>query len=356
MQRILLLIILLFAAPLFALQDADAAAENAETAAETMDTAKATETPAVPPELPRVAAIGRNQQAITRLAQQYPHEFVELAGEQEAYAALYLPANSKEALGLAVLLPGTQQPADTRGALGLLRHALPDKGWHSLMLNLPDPDFEPLYISPLPQPPASEPELAPDQLSDDELLPLVSAAAESAADDAATQVPGAPEDETPALPAEQAQVVQSLPGTEEPQEPDYVSRLGVQLDLALARAQEQNAALLLIAAHDSAHLLLQYLHDNPQQGAQLAHVILFEPQQSAAASGTLAGLVEQLPLPVTEFYTAASRTQQEQARQRLNAGKRKTVGSYQQIRLDALLPDQAGQANRRIAGWIYKNL
>lgn len=296
-------------------------------------------------ELPRVAVQGRNLQAISRLRQEYPEQFVELDAHNDSYTALFLPANSHQPLGRMVMVPGLQQPADAPGIIAMLRSSVTDKSWHSLVLHLPDLPFAALQISAAPDPQAGE--LAPDQLSDDVLLPKHEPQ-EAAA-----------EQEAPA--AEEAQQEQQEPQEHQEKaaqaaEQAFVRQVARQLELALSRAmpEGQQGGQLLLLQNGSAAVVLQLLQSQPELADRLDHLLLLNPQDDELAESTLVQLIEASTLDITEFNSAAGQVRQQQAEQRKRAGQRKRQGSYRQIRLDPYQADQAAQANRRIVGWLYK--
>lgn len=76
----------------------------------------------------------------------------------ESFLALWLPANVGEPSGAVILLPGDVENADGAAAVGPLRRKLPDAGWHSLSITLPDPDGDPLppRTTAVETPPATE--------------------------------------------------------------------------------------------------------------------------------------------------------------------------------------------------------
>ena len=77
-----------------------------------------------------------------------------LQADDERFLALWLPANVGEPSGAVILLPGDAENADGATAVGPLRRKLPDGGWHSLSLTLPDPDHDAPPLR-LPEPPTS---------------------------------------------------------------------------------------------------------------------------------------------------------------------------------------------------------
>src|SRR5690606_24541602 len=84
-----------------------------------------------------------------------PAEVLSLQAGDEAFMALWQPANVAEPKGLVILLPSTGESADWPRGIGPLRRSLPDHGWHTLSLSLPDSAH---YIAPAEPEPQPEPE------------------------------------------------------------------------------------------------------------------------------------------------------------------------------------------------------
>ncbi len=62
-----------------------------------------------------------------------------LKAGDESFLTLWLPANTAEAEGVVILVPGDGESPDWPQAIGPLRRKLPDAGWQTLSLALPDP-------------------------------------------------------------------------------------------------------------------------------------------------------------------------------------------------------------------------
>ena len=119
--------------PYAATLPAETAAPDPETTAPAADTA--TDTSTQRPELAE-----RSQDEALALQEQLPAgEQQQLKAGDESFLALWQPANKGDAQGLVILLPGAGESADWPQAIGPLRSKLPDAGWHSLSLTLPDP-------------------------------------------------------------------------------------------------------------------------------------------------------------------------------------------------------------------------
>lgn len=95
---------------------------------------KATETP-----VERAALPSRSQEDTLALERQVPKaEQQQLQAGDESFLALWKPANTDDAKGAVVIVPGADESADWPNAVGPLRRKLPDVGWSSLSLSMPD--------------------------------------------------------------------------------------------------------------------------------------------------------------------------------------------------------------------------
>lgn len=63
----------------------------------------------------------------------------QLEAGDEAFLALWLPANAGTAAGIVVIVPGDGESADWPQVVSPLRKKLPNAGWSTLSLTLPDP-------------------------------------------------------------------------------------------------------------------------------------------------------------------------------------------------------------------------
>lgn len=128
------------AAPVWAEEPAPAPApaDAAPAAAEAPAEASA-EIPAAPP-TEHAAVPERSENEAQGLQQQLPNtEQQQLTTSDGNFLALWKPANAAESSGVVILIPGDSESADWPQAIGPLRNKLPDVGWSSLSLTLPDP-------------------------------------------------------------------------------------------------------------------------------------------------------------------------------------------------------------------------
>jgi len=112
----------------------------------------------------------RSREAASGLERQLPaREHQRLKAGEESFLVLWQPANVDEPSGLVILLPGEGESADWPEAVGPLRRELPDAGWSTLALTLPDPSGDPLPPRPLKteEPTRAEPAVSPEKAEED---------------------------------------------------------------------------------------------------------------------------------------------------------------------------------------------
>ncbi|CDI88776.1 hydrolase or acyltransferase [Pseudomonas aeruginosa PA38182] len=87
--------------------------------------------PPAPVERPAVSE--RSQDEAKGLERQLPEDGQQIlkAGD-ESFLTLWLPANTAEAEGVVILVPGDGESPDWPQAIGPLRRKLPDAGWQTL--------------------------------------------------------------------------------------------------------------------------------------------------------------------------------------------------------------------------------
>ena len=89
--------------------------------------------PAVEKPAERQALPERSQQEASALERQVPQqEQQQLQAGSDSFLALWKPANSAEAEGVVILIPGAGENADWPQAIAPLRRKLPNAAWGSL--------------------------------------------------------------------------------------------------------------------------------------------------------------------------------------------------------------------------------
>ncbi|NLD15854.1 MAG: DUF3530 family protein [Gammaproteobacteria bacterium] len=322
-------------------ENTDSTAESSELAAETGDASTAPE----PVERPALRSWSNLQ--LLRLQQTYPDEYRPLTAGDLGAGALYLPANRAPARGWVILLPGYRQPADTADTLDLLRRQLPDAGWHSLSLQLPDPEFMALRVSAPPVPPADSDEQHDDENSSDS--PVTD---DSGAEHTDTSPEGEPDETGSDLPEAGQSDPEPLASTAQdtPEPPaSYETVMHTLLDAALQMAREQQGPLILLGQREGAYWLLHTACNLPAPPDAL---ILLHPAQPGSGlpedAASLEALAGACKLPVTDYYAPAAAGT---AKRRLDASKRNPDSRYLQVVLrEPVAPLQQNEALRRIKG------
>lgn len=267
----------------------------------------------------------------------------ELQAAEDVFLGLWLPALSEPTQGTVVLVADYGQHANHPNAIGPLRNRLPEAGWNSLSIGLPDA-LDVSARSPTPPATASE-----------------STAQAEAAEQSAPAEPAAPPQR---MPVEQSQMGQpanapaaepQAPATNDPQatEQAHAERIFARIDAAVAAARaEQSAQIVLAGTGTGAYWAARYASERPASGIQrLALISLREP-----TARTLAQPPTVLPdMPVADIFYRNRSDEQSAARQRQLASQRLKRQHYQAISLQALPADREAereQLYRRLRGWL----
>lgn len=274
----------------------------------------------------------RSVEAESALQRQLPAtEQQQLQAADETFLALWKPANVAEASGVVILLPASGESADWPQAIGPLRNKLPDAGWSSLSLTLPD----------LPQLPAP--------------MTTVSVTAPAAPDAAA-----APADSSGAAAAAPATdgAAGETPATTTAPAVDPSERIFARIQAAIAFAEQQQAPAIVLLGHgDGAYWAARFLAE--QKPPQVRHLLSAAAVQPSGLSPALDELLPGLLLPTGDFYYKDQGSDRSAATRRLHASKRLKHEAYSQIALKALPGNPSAEQEqlfRRIRGWLDKNL
>lgn len=310
----------------------------------------ATDEPPAPEAAPAPAPIeraplpSRSETMAADLLRQLPDaEFVSLKAGSADFVALWRPANVGAPKGVIILLPGEGESADWPRGIGPLRRGLPDHGWHTLSLSLPD--------SPTPIPIAAP---------EDPAEPPV----EQAETDAQQPAEDEPPSEAGYLPEETAATPDEAPidaETDEPAEsavaqPNQAEQIDERIEAALAFARsKQPAAIVLLGQGTGGYWAARYLQQLAP--ADVRHLLMIQPRQPDGQDEPLARLVATLKLATGDIYYRNSASQRSAARERLDASRRNSHPAYKQVGLQPLNGDpETGQEQllRRVRGWLDK--
>jgi len=295
--------------------------------------AQAPQTPA-----PRLPLADRSQEDALALERQVPKaEQQSLQAGNERFLALWKPANNSDPEGAVIIVPGAGETADWPKGVGPLRRKLPDVGWHSLSLSLPD------LLAERPQArvdakPAATPDKAPGE----------SAPAKDTPADANANVAQAT--------AAEADTADSTDAVEASDNNDAADaqRIFARLDAALAYAQQHNARSIVLLGHGSgAYWAARYLSE--RQPPEVQKLVMVSAQTPARVEHDLESLAPTLKVPTADIYYATRTPDRRAAEQRLQASKRQRDSQYRQMLLIAMPGNAAAEQEqlfRRVRGWL----
>lgn len=249
----------------------------------------------------------------------------------ESFLALWLPANVGEPSGAVILLPGDVENADGAAAIGPLRRKLPDAGWHSLSLTLPDPDGDPL-------PPRTAAPATPASTDGE--------AANGEGESVAGEMP------------EQTSAAAATEITAEQRRQAHVERVMARIDAAIAFASQQQAKEIVLLGHGSgAYWAARYLSERQPDNVQ--NLLMVAAELPAGFAPPLDEMVAQLTVATGDFYYKDQATDRTAALKRLQASKRAKLPTYIQVSMKALpgnLDVQQEQLYRRLRGWLTQHI
>lgn len=278
------------------------------------------------------------------LEQRLEHkEQQQLQAGDEGFLALWLPANVGEPSGAVIIVPGDDESADWPQAVGPLRRKLPDGGWHSLSLTLPDPtgDAPPLRDATAAATPAE---------------PAADASAASAPGaeteaEAEAAEPAAEADNAAAAPASTA--ASSAPDPEQ-QRKDHAERVLARIEAGIGFAEQQQAKTIVLLGHGSgAYWAARYLAE--RKPAKVSKLLLVAATLPAGFSPALDELMAQQQLSTGDFYYKDQAADRLAALKRSQASKRQKHPAYTQVAMKALPGNREAeqeQLYRRIKGWL----
>jgi len=257
-----------------------------------------------------------------------------LTAGDEQFLALYKLANVGEPSGVVILIPGDGETADWPLAMAPLREKLPDAGWHTLSLSLPDPQGDEPPLRPLQATPPVEGDSKPAGTTE----PAPATTPENAA---------VPADNTP-----------PPSGITEEQRTTHATRVSARIEAAIAFAQEQKAKAIVLLGHGSGgYWAARYLADNKPK--QVSNLILIAAEKPVGFSPALEDLVPALKLATGDFYYRDLAADRDNATLRSQAGKRQKHPAYIQVAMGALPGDRATeqeQLYRRVKGWLSQHV
>lgn len=304
-------------------------------------------------ETPRAPLAERSELDATALEQQLaPKEQQQLQAGDEQFLALWLAANVAEPSGVVIILPGDEESADWPQSVGPLRSKLPNGGWHSLSLTLPDPNSDaPPLRSTAPATDVTTATTTDDTAENPEKT-------ETPAEDspATAETAAATEPRTSQL--DSAETAASKVKNIEEQQKAHAERVLARIESAIGFAEQQQAKTIVLLGHGSgAYWAARYLAE--RKPATIQNLLLVAAQLPAGYAPPLEELIPQLKLATGDFYYKDLPADRQAALKRSQASKRQKHPTYTQIAMKALPGNREAeqeQLYRRIRGWLTLKL
>jgi hypothetical protein len=279
----------------------------------------------------RGAFPSRSQEDALALERQLPQtEQQQLQAGDESFLALWKPANTDDPKGAVIVIPGAGESADWPNAVGPLRRKLPDVGWASLSLTMPDA-LEDGVI-------ARAAETAP-------------AAGDATADKAKPK--DAPSD--PAATAEaEAAATAARAAADAEQAKANAMRIFARIESAVAFAQQNKAHSIVLLGHGSgAYWAARFMSEKPSPAVQ--KLVMVTAQETGRDTPSLLEILPTLKVATADFVDKDRPVLRKQAQERLDASKRVKGGKFTQVTLNAIPGNSAAeqeQLARRVRGWL----
>ncbi|TWI56818.1 uncharacterized protein DUF3530 [Pseudomonas duriflava] len=307
-----------------------------------------TSPPAPQPNLERAAPLERSQEAAQALERTLPSdERQTLNAGSESFLALWRLANTPQPQGTIVLIPGDGESADWPRALGPLRRKLPDAGWNTLSLTLPDPQ------NTAPQP----------RTSGSSSVSSADADANTSTGNTSTTVEGvagtAPTAETQAEvgSSEPAQAGTALPDPQiikDAYAERVMARIASGIDLALQRGAQQ---VILLGHGSGAYWAARYLAE--REPSELHYLLMVDGTVPIGFAPPLEAIAPKLNLTIGDFFHDQTARVRSAAERRRQAAVRENTSRYTQISLKIIPGDpksEQEQLYRRLRGWLNSHV
>lgn len=305
-----------------------------------------TDASSAPEQEARVPLAERSEVDATALEQQLaPKEQQQLQAGDEQFLALWLPANTAEPSGVVIILPGNDESADWPQSVGPLRSKLPNGGWHSLSLTLPDPNSDAPPVR------STEPAPATPAATDPATAPTAAANENSTTADNASAAASAPQIDSAAIAANKQKAI-------EEQQNAHAERVLARIAAAISFAEQQQAKTIVLLGHGSgAYWAARYLAE--RKPANIHNLLLVAAKLPAGFTPPLEQLVAPLQLATGDFYYKDLPADRQAALSRSQASKQQKHPAYMQVAMKALPGNRDAeqeQLYRRIRGWLTLKL
>ncbi|HXQ99868.1 MAG TPA: alpha/beta hydrolase family protein [Pseudomonas sp.] len=282
----------------------------------------------------RAALPSRSQEDALALERQVPKaEQQQLQAGDESFLALWKPANIGEPKGAVVIVPGADESPDWPNAVGPLRRKLPEVGWSSLSLSMPDAYNDGVFARAADTPAADDKAAADKDKAKDPQAKEADPASTAEADAAATA-------EQAAAQAEQAKA--------------NAEKIFARIDSAVAFAQQNKARSIVLLGHGTgAYWAARYMSERPSPAVQ--RLVMVTAMDTGKDEPALLDVLPTLKVATADFVNKDRSVPRQQAQDRLDASKRVKNARFTQVTLNAIPGNTAmeqDQLFRRVRGWL----
>lgn len=299
------------------------------------DPAPSKDAPAAQVPVERAVVPSRSEEDALALERQTPQaEQQQLQAAGESFLALWKPANTEEPKGAVIVIPGAGETADWPNAVGPLRRKLPDVGWASLSLTLPD-------------------------VLEDGVIARADEVAPVAADtEAATPADKAKPKDTPSDPTATAEAeaaaTAARAAADAEQAKANAERIFARIESAVAFAQQNKAREIVLLGHGSgAYWAARFMSEKASPAVQ--KLVMVTAQDTGRDNPSLVEIVPTLKVATADFVDKDRPVPRKQAQARLDASKRVKGSKFTQVALNAVPGNSAAeqeQLARRVRGWL----
>jgi pimeloyl-ACP methyl ester carboxylesterase len=298
-----------------------------------------------PPPPEYAPLLQRTQEDAIALERSLPQaDLQKLQAGDDNFLALWKPANTDDPKGTVVIVPGADESADWPEAVGPLRRKLPDAGWASLSITLPD------ALSDGSDP--REEDAATGEASTGDKDKKEAAKKEPAKD--APKDAAATEASAAAAAEKEAAATAAKAAAAQEREKAAADRIFARIDSAIAFAQQNKARTIVLLGHgNGAYWAARYTSEKPSPLVQ--HFVMVSAREPVDAKPLLAALVPTLKVKTSDFVFKGWPNEQRAAQDRLQASKRVKGSAFTQIQLTAIPGNKAAEQEqmfRRVRGWL----
>lgn len=282
-------------------------------------------------------------------------QWLPISGKETKFLALHKPAYAQAAFGTLIILHDKHQHPNWDGLIHQLRTQMPDAGWHTLSISVPEFLPKPRVIPPRPEPSIKEADTKDSgkkkkKGKGKKVTPTKAQKTENPDE----------EPQTTTIDASGADIEPKFPEASSETSPETVQvealaqRLQSSMDFLLE--QESNPPFVLVAIGETASWTTQVLIDQLEAPEIRGFIMVMAQTPQRAENIDLTRAVTQLKLPVLDI-TNSSGTIADAALSRARAMKQAMTHSYWWSKMEALTPlsaEEAPQTIRRVRGWLRR--